>query len=303
MAEGDATPSDVPDVLAPDLRIVFVGINPGRVSAEARALREPAQRLLAPAPRGSADLPPLRAVGAVHAAHRGDRRHERRVSHDAGLERPSAARLRAALPTARGIARELQPRGSPSSARRRTAARSAPAAARPQEDSLVATRSSSSSLHSARKRRGAVDERLRWFRSLPARESAAPDARRASARVRRRDARCCSSATATVRQLVVTPGGGRGRARRRAASARAPRGDRPRRVRSRPLLWELSGWTREEPGFGSFLSRIYLVRVDRFELPHLTEAHEARWFSPSDLKTVSTRPPDLAERLSSASGS
>jgi double-stranded uracil-DNA glycosylase len=37
MAEGDATPSDVPDVLAPDLRIVFVGINPGRVSAEARA--------------------------------------------------------------------------------------------------------------------------------------------------------------------------------------------------------------------------------------------------------------------------
>src|SRR2546423_9903798 len=37
MAGGDATPSDVPDVLAPDLRIVFVGINPGRVSAEARA--------------------------------------------------------------------------------------------------------------------------------------------------------------------------------------------------------------------------------------------------------------------------
>src|SRR6185437_2996463 len=37
MAGGDATPSDVPDVLAPDLRIVFVGINPGRVSAEAAA--------------------------------------------------------------------------------------------------------------------------------------------------------------------------------------------------------------------------------------------------------------------------
>ena len=41
MAEADAepgtTPSDVPDVLAPDLRIVFVGINPGRVSAAARA--------------------------------------------------------------------------------------------------------------------------------------------------------------------------------------------------------------------------------------------------------------------------
>jgi TDG/mug DNA glycosylase family protein len=37
IAEGDATPSDVPDVLAPGLRIVFVGINPGRVSAAAAA--------------------------------------------------------------------------------------------------------------------------------------------------------------------------------------------------------------------------------------------------------------------------
>jgi double-stranded uracil-DNA glycosylase len=37
MAKEDATPSEVPDVLAPDLRIVFVGINPGRVSAAAGA--------------------------------------------------------------------------------------------------------------------------------------------------------------------------------------------------------------------------------------------------------------------------
>jgi TDG/mug DNA glycosylase family protein len=37
MAEPDTTPSDVPDVLGPDLRVVFVGINPGRVSAAARA--------------------------------------------------------------------------------------------------------------------------------------------------------------------------------------------------------------------------------------------------------------------------
>lgn len=33
----EGTPSDVPDVLAPGLRVVFVGINPGRVSAAARA--------------------------------------------------------------------------------------------------------------------------------------------------------------------------------------------------------------------------------------------------------------------------
>src|SRR6478736_8994089 len=31
------TPSDVPDVLAPGLSVVFCGINPGRVSAEAAA--------------------------------------------------------------------------------------------------------------------------------------------------------------------------------------------------------------------------------------------------------------------------
>jgi TDG/mug DNA glycosylase family protein len=70
-----------------------------------------------------------------------------------------------------------------------------------------------------------------------------------------------------------------------------------------PLLWEHSSWTLDEPGFGSVLSRVYLVRVDRFEPPHLTEADELRWFSPTELEHVSTRPPDLAERLSSASGS
>jgi double-stranded uracil-DNA glycosylase len=37
MASPDRTPSDVPDVLAAGLRVVFVGINPGRVSATARA--------------------------------------------------------------------------------------------------------------------------------------------------------------------------------------------------------------------------------------------------------------------------
>jgi len=37
MARPETTPSDVPDVLAPGLRVVFVGINPGRVSAAAGA--------------------------------------------------------------------------------------------------------------------------------------------------------------------------------------------------------------------------------------------------------------------------
>src|SRR5437868_15208755 len=37
MFGADTTPSDVPDVLAPGLRAVFCGINPGRVSAAAAA--------------------------------------------------------------------------------------------------------------------------------------------------------------------------------------------------------------------------------------------------------------------------
>lgn len=37
MSVADRTPSAVPDVLAPGLRVVFCGINPGRVSAAARA--------------------------------------------------------------------------------------------------------------------------------------------------------------------------------------------------------------------------------------------------------------------------
>jgi TDG/mug DNA glycosylase family protein len=37
MAGSDATPSEVPDVLAPGLGVVFCGINPGRVSAAAAA--------------------------------------------------------------------------------------------------------------------------------------------------------------------------------------------------------------------------------------------------------------------------
>src|SRR3954464_3556169 len=81
MAGGDATPSDVPDVLAPDLRIVFVGINPGRVSAAAQAhfanprndfwrllhaaqltsrLYEPAEQLFLPA----------EGIGVTNAAYR-----------------------------------------------------------------------------------------------------------------------------------------------------------------------------------------------------------------------------------------
>jgi double-stranded uracil-DNA glycosylase len=75
------TPSDVPDVLAPDLLVVFCGINPGRVSAAARAHfanpRNDFWRLLHDAgftprlyaPDEQFELPAL-GVGLTNAAYR-----------------------------------------------------------------------------------------------------------------------------------------------------------------------------------------------------------------------------------------
>ena len=75
------TPSAVPDVLAPGLRVVFCGINPGRVSAEAAAHfanpRNDFWRLLHEAgftprlydPSEQFDLPAL-GIGLTNAAYR-----------------------------------------------------------------------------------------------------------------------------------------------------------------------------------------------------------------------------------------
>jgi TDG/mug DNA glycosylase family protein len=75
------TPSDVPDVLAPGVRVVFCGINPGRVSAAARAHfanpRNDFWRLLHDAgftprlldPQEQDELPGL-GIGVTNAAYR-----------------------------------------------------------------------------------------------------------------------------------------------------------------------------------------------------------------------------------------
>src|SRR4029077_5196204 len=114
MAGPDATPSnmpsDVPDVLAPDLRVVFVGINPGRVSATARAHfanpRNDFWRLLQAAGLTSRLFEPheqfallAEGIGVTNAAYRttpgsGDLRRADFAGSSARLER---------------IARELKP--------------------------------------------------------------------------------------------------------------------------------------------------------------------------------------------------
>jgi len=306
MAGGDATPSDVPDVLAPDLRIVFVGINPGRVSAEAAAHfanpRNDFWRLLHAARLTSRLYDPAEqfslleeGIGVTNAAYRttpgsGDLRR----ADFAG----SAERLE-------GIARELRPGWLAfvgKEAYRGTFGTRPELGVQPEtlgDTKLFVLPSTSPANASV-----PWDERLRWFSELAGRESCLPERENVRAAV----------VDAQERVLLlrygddygrwwVTPGGGRERGEDDEQTLRRELEEEVGLVGFElgPLLWELGGWTLDEPGFGSFLSRVYLVRVARFEPPHLTEAHEARWFPIAELGSVSTRPRDLGERLSFAS--
>ena len=308
MSEEDPAPSGVPDVLAADLRIVFVGINPGRVSAAARAHfanpRNDFWRLLHAAKLTSrlyeaAEQFSLleEEIGITNAAHRTTLgSSDLRRADFAG----SAERLQR-------IARELRPvwlafvgkeayRGT--------------FGVRPelgvQERTLGSTRLFV--LPSTSPANAAVpwDERLRWFRELAGRESGLPERRNVRAAVVDEEDRILLLRYQDeYDEWWTTPGGGREEGETDEQTLRRELEEEVGLVEFTlgPLLWELGGWTREEPGFGSFLSRVYLVRVDRFEPPFLTEAHELRWFSLPELRLVSTRPPDLAERLNSASDS
>ena len=308
MAEGDATPSDVPDVLAPELRIVFVGINPGRVSAAARAHfanpRNDFWRLLHAARLTSRLYAPAEqfslleeGIGVTNAAYRttpgsGDLRRADFAGSAERLER---------------IARELEPRWLAfvgKEAYRGAFGR------RPELGLQEATLGETQLfvLPSTSPANAAVswDERLRWFRELAGRASGLPQRETVRAAVVDGRGRILLLRYGDeYGHWWITPGGGREQGEVDEETLRRELEEEVGLVDFDlgPLLWEHRGWTPEEPGFGSFCSRVYLVRVDRFELLRLTEAQEARWFAPAELKTVSTRPPDLSERLSSASDS
>jgi TDG/mug DNA glycosylase family protein len=306
MAESDATPSDVPDVLAPDLRIVFVGINPGRVSAAARAHfanpRNDFWRLLHATHLTSRLFEPAEqfallaeGLGVTNAAYRttpgsGDLR---RVDFAGSAERLEQ------------IARDLRPGWLAFVGKEafRGAFGSRPALGL-QRETLGETKLFV--LPSTSPANAAVpwDERLRWFHELAGRESGLPERETVRAAVVDERGRILLLRYGDeYGAWWITPGGGREEGEADEQTLRRELDEEVGLVEFAlgPRLWELRGWTRQEPGFGSFVQRVYLVRVVRFEPPHLTEAHDVRWFTPSELKTVTTRPPDLAERLSSAS--
>ena len=308
MAGQDATPSEVPDVLAPDLRTVFVGINPGRVSAAARAHfanpRNDFWRLLHAAKLTSRLYEPHEqfalleeGIGVTNAAYRttpgsGDLRRADFAGSAERLER---------------IARELRPRWLAFVGKEafRGAFGLRPDLGR-QPEGLGETKLFV--LPSTSPANAAVpwDERLYWFRELAGRVSGLPTRENVRAAVvDERDRILLLRYGDDYGDWWVTPGGGREPGEDDEQTLRRELEEEVGLVEFELglLLWELDGWTVDEPGFGSFRSRVYLVRVDRFEPPHLTEARELRWFSQEELDRVATRPRDLAERLSSASGS
>ena len=308
MTKGGSTPSDVPDVLAPGLRIVFVGINPGRVSAAAAAHfanpRNDFWRLLHAARLTSRLYEPDEqfallgeGIGATNAAYRttpgsGDLKRADFAGSAERLER---------------IARDLKP--SWLAFVGKEAYRGA-FGARPelgvQERALADTELFV--LPSTSPANAAVpwDVRRRWFEELAGRASGLP--RRENVRavvVDERDRILLLRYGDEYGDWWVPSGGGREAGESDEQTVRRELEEEIGLVDFEigPLLWEREGWTLEEPGFGSFLSRVYLVRVNRFEPPHLTEAHELRWFTAAELDHTSTRPLDLAERISRASGS
>ena len=306
MAGRDVTPSEVPDVLAPDLRIVFVGINPGRVSAAAGAHfanpRNDFWRLLHAAQLTSRLYRPAEqfslleeGIGVTNAAYRTTPGSSdlRRADFTGSVERLEE------------LARELRPGWlafvGKEAYRGVFGTRSALGL---QERAIGDTKLFV--LPSTSPANAAVpwDERGRWFHELAGRESGLPERETVRAAVVDDHGRILLLRYGDeYSHWWITPGGGREEGEADEQTLRRELEEEVGLVDFElgPLLWELCGWTRQEPGFGSFRSRVYLVRVERFELPYLTEAHEARWFSPAELKTVATRPPDLAERLSSAS--
>jgi TDG/mug DNA glycosylase family protein len=292
---------------------VFVGINPGRVSAAAQAHfanpRNDFWRLLHAARLTSRLYEPKEqfalleeGIGITNAAYRttpgsGDLR---RADFAGGAERLER------------IARELRPGWLAFVGKE---AYRGTFGVRPelglQERTLGATRLFV--LPSTSPANAAVpwDERRRWFRELAGRESGLPVRTAIRALLVDEEGRVLLFRYGDdYGDWWITPGGGGMTGESDPETLRRELREECglREITIGPLVSEWRHWGIEEQGFGSGVSRMYLVRVPSFDpAPELDlraeGSREERWFTPGEIRALSTRPRDLAEIVSRASGS
>jgi double-stranded uracil-DNA glycosylase len=300
------TSSDVPDVLAPGLRVVFVGINPGRVSAAAGAhFANPrndfwrllhAARLTARLYEPSEQFAlPAEGIGITNAAYRttpgsGDLR--RSDFDGARLER-IAAELK---PAWLGFVGKEAYRG----------AFGTRAELGLQERTLGDTRlfvlPSTSPANAAVPWR----ERLHWFQELAGRASGLPIRDAVRAVVLAPDGRTLLLRYGEGHDTWwITPGGGVEPGESDEAALRRELREELgiERFELGRLLRATTRHFLGEPGFGGQTNRSYLVCVPWFEARVISEAHEARWFTLEEAAALPTSPYDLVELLRSATRS
>jgi TDG/mug DNA glycosylase family protein len=301
---GRVESSDVPDVLAPGLRVVFCGINPGRVSAAARAHfanpRNDFWRLLHAARLTSRLYAPgeqlevLReGIGLTNAAYRttpgsGDLRKSdfdrARIEQIAAQYRPRWLAF-VGKEAYRGLFAERPELG----VQERTLG-----------DTQLYVLPSTSPANAA----VPWKERLRWFHDLAGRASGLPIRRAVRALVVAPDRRVLMLHYANeYDEWWIPPGGGLDPGESDDAGLR-------RELREEigledfdigPLLIEHRRYFLLEDAFGGQLNRIYLVRVPAFEARVVSEARDARWFTLEDLGREVGRPWEYDAIVRSAS--
>jgi TDG/mug DNA glycosylase family protein len=302
------TPSDVPDVLAPGLDVVFCGINPGRVSAEAHAHfanpRNDFWRLLHAAYFTSRLYDPSEqfellkeGIGVTNAAFRstpgsGDLR---RSDFDGSAERLER------------IARELQPRwlGFVGKEAYRGTFNERP------ELGLQERRLGDTQLFvlpSTSPANAAVPwfDRLQWFFELSGRVWGMPQRTGVRAVVLDPADRILLVRFAdAMGTWWATPGGGVDPGETDVEALTRELGEEVglHDAELGPLLWTREHWHVNPRRFGGQRERWYLVRTESFDIaPTFTEAelaaeglHEARWFTLDEVDTLLTGPRRLAE--------
>jgi double-stranded uracil-DNA glycosylase len=297
------TPSEVPDVLAPGLRVVFCGINPGRVSAAAQAHfanpRNDFWRLLHAARFTSRLYEPheqlevlQEGIGITNAAYR-------TTPGSGDLRRGDFDRARIEQ-----VAREYEPGwiGFVGKEAYRGLFDERPELG-VQERALGETRLFV--LPSTSPANAAVPWRVRlhWFQELAGRASGLPIRRAVRALVVDPEDRVLLLRYGVAHdQWWITPGGGidSGESDEHALRRELREELGVEEFELGPLAFERARHFLGEPGFGGQTNRVYLVRVPAFEARVISEAEEARWFALDELDALPLSPYDLAALIRNA---